>query len=445
MGSGRIDPRLKPPVRVCVSPVHTGSDRTSKGSSLATVQNTVDSTLLAPEVVVQRPPGLSLGKSNTTSYSRRRTVSATRSASSSQPGNATSSRLDIIKRSVRERNFSQKVASRIAQSRRRSTRIVYDSKWKVFSDWCGTRSINPECPSVTRIADFLLFLFEEKQLAISTVKGYRSMLSNTFKFIGGESIGSNPFLSELIRSFELEKPVCRSLTPKWDLSCVLWSLTRAPYEPLVSASLKFLTYKTVFLLAFATARRRSELHALSVETGHIRFNESDGSFTLLCQPGFLAKNQLPSVSPSPITVPSLSATCGPSDSDRTLCPVRSLKHYLKRVEGTRGRRKRLFLPLIGCKDISAASISRWISITIKLAYKDLSSRDLSFLRIRPHEVRALSTSWAFSNNVPLEEILQAAVWKSQSTFSSFYLRSMASQSDNLFSLGPLVASQRVVR
>ena len=445
LGSGRTDPRLEPSIRVCVPPVHSSPNRTSESTTLSTVQNTVDSTILAPEIVVQRSPGLPLGTTGTSSSSRRPSVSATGSASSSQPGNATPSRLEFIKRSIRERSFSVKVASRIAESRRQSTRIVYDSKWAIFSDWCGARSVNHECPSITQIADFLLFLFEEKHLAVSTVKGYRSMLSNTLKFKGGESIGSNPFLSELIRSFELDKPVSRSLTPKWDLSCVLRSLTKAPYEPLASASIKFLTYKTVFLLAFATARRRSELHALSVESGYARFNESDGSFSLLCQPGFLAKNQLPSVLPEAITVPSLSANCGPSDPDRFLCPVRSLKYYLKRVDGARGLRKRLFLPLIGGNDISAATISRWISSTIKLAYKDLSLADLSLLQVRPHEVRALSASWAFTNNVPLEDIMHAAVWKSQSTFSSFYLRSMSSQSDNLYSLGPLVASQRVVR
>ena len=65
------------------------------------------------------------------------------------------------------------------------------------------------------------------------------MLSNTLKFKGGEKIGSDPFLSELLRSFELDRPVIRSLTPKWDLSCVLWSLTKEPYEPLTGASLKF--------------------------------------------------------------------------------------------------------------------------------------------------------------------------------------------------------------
>ena len=122
------------------------------------------------------------------------------------------------------------------------------------------------------------------------------MLSNTLKFKGGESIGSNPFLSELIHSFELDRPITRSLTPKWDLSCVLWSLTKTPYEPLSEASLKYCTLKTVFLLAFATARRRSEIHSFSVEEGCLRFNKSDGSVSLLCQPGFLAKKQLQHVS-----------------------------------------------------------------------------------------------------------------------------------------------------
>ena len=170
------------------SPVHSGPDHSTKGSSFSTVQNPVDSAILAPEVMVQRPPGLPVGTTITSSSARRRSVSATGSASSSKPGNATSSRLDVIKRSIRETNFSRKVASHIAQSRRRSTRIVYDSKWTIFSDWCRARSISPECPSITRTADFLLFLLEEKDLAVSTIKGYRSMLSNTLKFKGGSEL-----------------------------------------------------------------------------------------------------------------------------------------------------------------------------------------------------------------------------------------------------------------
>jgi hypothetical protein len=38
-----------------------------------------------------------------------------------------------------------------------------------------------------------------------------------------------------------------------------------PFEPMDRASLKFVTLKTVFLVALATAQRRSELHALSMK------------------------------------------------------------------------------------------------------------------------------------------------------------------------------------
>ena len=445
LGSRCAISKLEPTVRVRFSTVQSDSGSTRKNSTVTPVQNYSNSALLASEIMVQPASELPCGLTDSPSSSGRSVISVSGSSSTHEPRDATSSRLDVIKRSVRENNFSEKVASRIAQSRRTSTRNVYDAKWRVFSYWCKSKSIDPQCPTMNNLASYFLFLFEEKKLAVSTIKGYRSMLSNTLKFKGGEKIGSDPFLSELMRSFELDRPVIRSLTPKWDLSCVLWSLTKEPYEPLTGASLKFLTLKTVFLLAFATARRRSEIHAFSIEEGCLRFNKSDGSVSLLCQPGFLAKNQLPQVLPEPIYVPSLSKSCGHDDPDRLLCPVRSLKFYLKRVETSRGSRKRLFLPLIGNKDISAATVSRWTSDVIKFAYQGLSDRDLSFLQIRPHEVRALSASWAFLNRSPLEDVLRAAYWKNSSTFSSFYLRSFAAQADNLHSLGPLVASQRVIK
>ena len=62
-----------------------------------------------------------------------------------------------------------------------------------------------------------------------------------------------------------------------------------PYEPLHKASRFHLTLKTVFLLAMATARRVSEIHAFSMDSGHLRFNQSDGSVSLRTQSGFWQK------------------------------------------------------------------------------------------------------------------------------------------------------------
>ena len=91
----------------------------------------------------------------------------------------------------------------------------------------------------------------------------------------------------------------------------------------------------------------------------------------------------------------------------------------------RQNRTRLFLPFKGNQDISKASVSRWVSYTIKLAYRKLTRRDISFLKIKAHEVRVLSSSWAFFDKVLLNEILEAAVCSQSSTFAKFYVRDMS--------------------
>ena len=222
------------------------------------------------------------------------------------------------------------------------------------------------------LVDFLIYLFSEKKYQISTTKGYRSMISNTLKFKTGNRVGSNPVLSELIRSFELQRPVQRSLTPKWDLSWVLVCLQKAPYEPRHKASKLHVTIKTAFLLALATAKRCSEIHALAMDANHLRFNQSDGSVSLIVQTGFLAKNQLPSICPDPIVIHSLAQTCKREHLDRLLYPIRALKFYLKMTNPYHQDRTRLFLPVKGNHDISKASVTRCVAYTIKLAYRKLT-------------------------------------------------------------------------
>ena len=294
------------------------------------------------------------------------------------------------------------------------------------------------------VADFLLHMFQEKKCQVSTVKGYRSTISNTLKFKSGQNIGSDPIISELIKYMELQRPIQRSLAPKWDLSCVLSSLCGEPFEPLHRASRFYLTLKTVFLLAMATARRVSEIHALSIDPGHLRFNQSDGSVSLRTEPGFLAKNQLPSVCPDDILVQNLAKTVKRNDFNRLLCPVRAIKRYLKVTEPIRKNRTRLFLPLKGNHDINKGSISGWIAYTIRLAYKNLSKSKVALLKIKAHELRALSASWSYFNKTPVEDVIKAAVWSSRSTFAKFYLRDLNRQVENLRLLGPVVSAQKVV-
>ena len=99
----------------------------------------------------------------------------------------------------------------------------------------------------------------------------------------------------------------------------------------------------MFLLTFAAARR-SEIHALSIEEGCFRYDRNSDSITLLTQPGFLAKNQLPESLPEPIVSPGLSQFCGSDTDIRLLYPVRA---YLSRVKAKRSGRKRLFFTTEG--------------------------------------------------------------------------------------------------
>ena len=63
---------------------------------------------------------------------------------------------------------------------------------------------------------------------------------------------------------------------------------KPPFEPIAKCELKFLTLKTVFLVALASGRRRSELHAMCFDSHHFRQNQDQSMVTLY--PDFVAKN-----------------------------------------------------------------------------------------------------------------------------------------------------------
>lgn len=59
--------------------------------------------------------------------------------------------------------------------------------------------------------------------------------------------------------------------PKWNLSLVLQGLTKSPFEPIEEASLRFLTLKTILLVAVTSGRRICEIQALSTQEPFMRY------------------------------------------------------------------------------------------------------------------------------------------------------------------------------
>ena len=219
-------------------------------------------------------------------------------------------------------------------------------------------------------------------------------------------------------------------------------LTKVPFEPLKEASLKHLTFKTVFLLALGSGKRRSEIHAWLHK--NIRHQSDWSKVSLYPSPSFLSKNQLAKEGPdsvAPVVIPALAPSLDKSlKGDRSLCQVRALCYYLDRTSDLRQNKELVFVSFKKGfdKDISPATISSWIKQTVILCY-ELSDQEALTL----HQVKAHDVSKAFQSEVSLEQILSAYHWKSHNTFTQFYLKDVAWADSELFHLGPVVAAQQV--
>ena len=118
-------------------------------------------------------------------------------------------------------------------------------------------------------------------------------------------------------------PMAGGVYPPGTFPLVLHQLTKAPFEPLHEASLQHLTFKTVFLLALGSGKRRSETHAWLHK--NIRQQSDWSKVSLYPSPTFLSKNQLTKEGPdsvAPVVIPALAPTLDRSlKADRSLCPV----------------------------------------------------------------------------------------------------------------------------
>ena len=66
------------------------------------------------------------------------------------------------------------------------------------------------------------------------------------------------------------------------------------------------------------------------------------------------------------------------------------------------------------------------------------------ISINAHEVRAIASSWAWSNKVPLDDVVKACFWSSENSFIRFYLRNTSVLASSLDLIGHVVAAQAVV-
>ena len=358
----------------------------------------------------------------------------------------------VRKDRLKNQGYSSEIVKRICGPQRDSTRKQYSIKVREFHRWAKLNRVSISRPHSADFCNF--FKFKSVTQCPKSIINYRTALYNYYspKVVSSQAREN---ISRLIRSFQTDRPVSLDRTPNWDLNLVLNSLRKAPYEPAEDSDFLHLTYKTIFLVAFASGKRRSEIHAM---TKFIRMGatSADGTkhLNIPIALNFLAKNVKQNASGEtlqPVVIPSLDGILGPdlmASTDGLLCPVRMVHIYLERAQTFRGNRIKLFISQSLSNKVCKNTISNWIARAIELAYKD-PNRSVDPTAGDPyftaHSVRSYSASWAIKGCASMFKIMQACHWKSQSTFTTHYLRDCWTSSDgSSFTIQPLVAAGQVI-
>jgi integrase len=169
--------------------------------------------------------------------------------------------------------------------------------------------------------------------------------------------------------------------------------------------LKEITLKLVMLLALVTGQRAQTLHLLKLSNMTRENNSIIFQFT----------------DPLKTTEPGTTSLILHSFPDEIrLCPVTLLNYYIDRTadyrdipSGAEPIDQLLLSHIRPHGAVSRDTIRRWILLTMGNAGIDTSI-------FKAHSTRAASTSKALKKEVPLQSILNAAMWKSDSTFAKFY-------------------------
>ena len=135
-------------------------------------------------------------------------------------------------------------------------------------------------------------------------------------------------------------------------------------------------------------------------------------------PKFVAKTES-ALRPLPrcFEVPSLGDFAAGMPEDLLLCPVRALSVYLDRTSGIVNRPRRLF---VSSKCPSRAMSKNGISYMLREVIVQSGASLQSGQVPRAHSIRGIATSSAFFRNWSLHSVLEAASWRSNTVFTSFF-------------------------
>ncbi|XP_058024732.1 uncharacterized protein LOC131191046 [Ahaetulla prasina] len=332
---------------------------------------------------------------------------------------ATPSRMEVERCVLATARVPHQVIPTMLASRRDSTKRIYEATWRTFEKWCTSHSIRATSASVL---DILAFLQRglDSGLATNTLKRQVAAISSVLRCGSLISLSKEPLIQQFFRGANNVNPPVVHRFPSWRLNAVLNALTKTPFEPLRDSSLRFLSLKVSFLIAITSARRISELSALSVRQDLCTF--FNDRVVLRLDPTFVPKVNSQFHRAQDIVLPNF---C-PNPRHHlekvwhTLDVRRALKIYIDRTSTFR-KTEALFVsfqPLTLGQKVTKSVLARWIRATIATAYE---SQSLPVPRnITAHSTRSAASSAAWGAQASIDEICRAATWSTPSSFIRHY-------------------------
>lgn len=327
--------------------------------------------------------------------------------------------LEIERQRLLKAGYGESVVNTMLASRKESTHKIYNQTWQRFVTWCAEQHRDPLKPPVSLILGFLQ-AGVDKGLSVCTLRRHVAAISAVLGRGKNRSLAQHSHVKRFLRGVSLVSPPQVHRFPSWRLNLVLRALCHPPFESMASCQVKILTIKTLFLIALVSARRVSELRALSVHKDLCIFQKD--SVVLRLDPAFVPKVNSQFHRSQDIVLPSFCPD-PKSSKERVLHCLdvrRALSFYLDRTRDSR-RSESLFVsfrnPSVG-KPVSASTLSRWIRECIAMAYKASGVEVPS--GICAHSLRSASTSAAYRSFPSLETVCKAATWSSVHTFTKHY-------------------------
>ena len=104
--------------------------------------------------------------------------------------------------------------------------------------------------------DVLMFLQEllDQGFSFSTIKVYLAAISACHVGFDRATPGTHPLTMHFLKGVHRLRPEVKPSIPSWDWALLLEALCGSPFEPIESADMKFLSYKTALLLALTSAK-----------------------------------------------------------------------------------------------------------------------------------------------------------------------------------------------